>query len=408
MNPRLELLQPYPFERLRALLGATKPAAGLRPISLGLGEPQHPTPALVKDALAANLSGLSRYPVTLGLPQLRAAVSEWLARRHGIAAPDPAKQVIPVNGSREGIFSIAQAVLDPGEKDALVALPNPFYQVYEGSTLLAGAKPYFINAVAANGLAPDWDAVPESIWRRVRMMYVCTPSNPHGRVMTLEEWKRVFDLSERFGFVVVSDECYSEIYFHETRPPLGALAAARSLGRETYPRLVVLGSLSKRSSAPGLRSGYAAGDAALLERYMAYRTYHGAAMSNAVQMASIAAWNDEAHVAENRRLYREKFAAFFERVNPVLPLVMPDAAFYFWADVGPDDVAFTRDLFAETHITVLPGSYIARESNGVNPGRGYVRMALVSTVEDAIEAAERLRGFIERRAEAKPAMRKAV
>jgi len=408
MNPRLGLLQPYPFERLRALLAGATPPAGLRPISLGLGEPQHPTPALVKEALAANLAGLARYPVTLGLPELRTAVSEWLARRHGVPPPDPAKQVIPVNGSREGIFSIAQAVLDPGEKEALVAIPNPFYQVYEGSTLLAGAKPYFINALAANNLRPDWDAVPQSAWARVRMMYVCSPSNPHGRVMTLEDWTRVFDLSERHGFIVVSDECYSEIYFDEARAPLGALAAARRLGRDSYPRLVVLGSLSKRSSAPGLRSGYAAGDAALLQRYMAYRTYHGAAMSNAVQMASIAAWRDEAHVIENRRLYREKFAAFFERVNPVLPLAMPEAAFYFWAQVGADDVSFTRDLFAETHITVLPGSYIAREANGVNPGRGYVRMALVSTVEDAVEAAERVRDFMLRRAGASEPLRRAV
>ena len=280
--------------------------------------------------------------------------------------------------------------------------------MYEGSTLLAGAKPYFINALAANNLRPDWDAVPQSAWARVRMMYVCSPSNPHGRVMTLGDWTRVFDLSERHGFIVVSDECYSEIYFDEARAPLGALAAARKLGRDSYPRLVVLGSLSKRSSAPGLRSGYAAGDAAVLERYLAYRTYHGAAMSNAVQMASIAAWRDEAHVIENRRLYREKFAAFFERVNPVLPLAMPEAAFYFWAQVGPDDVAFARDLFAETHITVLPGSYIAREANGVNPGRGYVRMALVSTVEDAVEAAERVRDFMLRRAGASEPLRKAV
>jgi len=412
MNPRLDLLQPYPFERLRTLLGAATPPASLRPISLGLGEPQHPTPALVKEALAANLGAISRYPVTLGLPELRAAVSEWLARRHGIPAPDPAKQVIPVNGSREAIFSIAQATLDPGERDALVAMPNPFYQVYEGSTLLGGAQPYFINAVAAKGLRPDWEAVPESAWRRVRLMYVCTPSNPHGRVMTLDEWKRVLDLSERYGFIVVSDECYGEIYFDEAKPPLGALAAARRLGRDTYPRLVVLGSLSKRSSAPGLRSGYAAGDSKVLERYMAYRTYHGAAMSNAVQMASIAAWKDEAHVIGNRRLYREKFAAFFERVNPVLPLAMPDAAFYFWANVAAfspeaDDAAFARDLYAATHITVLPGSYIAREANGANPGRGFVRMALVSTVEDAIEAADRLRAFVQARAGTKPALRKA-
>jgi len=396
MNPRLGLLQPYPFERLRALLGTVKPPANLRPISLGLGEPQHPTPAVVKEALAANLGALAKYPVTLGLPELRTAISEWLARRHGIPAPDAAKQVIPVNGSREALFSIAQAVLDPDEGDALVAIPNPFYQIYEGSTLLAGAKPHFINA-APGTLRPELDKVSDTIWPRVRMMYVCSPSNPHGRVMTLDDWKRVFALSDQHGFVVVSDECYSEIYFDEARAPLGALAAAKKLGRDTYPRLVVLGSLSKRSSAPGLRSGYAAGDAAVLEKYLQYRTYFGSAMSNAVQMASIAAWKDESHVIESRRLYREKFAAFYERVNPVLPLQMPDAAFYFWANVGGDDAAFARDLFAETHITVLPGSYIARDANGANPGKGFVRMALVSTVEDAVEAADRMHKFLAHR-----------
>jgi N-succinyldiaminopimelate aminotransferase len=397
MNPRLGLLQPYPFERLRALLGATKPPASLRPISLGLGEPQHPTPALVKEALAANLGALAKYPVTQGLPELRTAISEWLARRHGIPAPDVAKQVIPVNGSREALFSIAQAALDPDERDALVVLPNPFYQIYEGSTLLAGARPYFVNAIAANGLRPDFDVLTDAVLKRVRLMYVCSPSNPHGRVMTLDDWKKVFELSDRHGFVVVSDECYSEIYFDEARPPLGALAAARKLGRDTYPRLVVLGSLSKRSSAPGLRSGYAAGDAEVIAKYLQYRTYFGSTMSNATQMASIAAWKDEAHVIESRRLYREKFAAFYERVNPVLPLAMPDAGFYFWANVGGDDAAFARELFAETHITVLPGSYIAREAHGANPGRGFVRMALVSTVEDAIEAADRMHRFLARR-----------
>jgi N-succinyldiaminopimelate aminotransferase len=397
MNPRLGLLQPYPFERLRALLGTVTPPRDLRPISLGLGEPQHPTPALVKEALAANLGALSKYPTTLGLPELRVAISEWLARRHGIPAPDANKQVMPVNGSREALFSIAQAVLDPDERDALVAIPNPFYQIYEGSTLLAGARPVFLNALAANHLRPGFETVSDAIWQRVRMMFVCSPSNPHGRVMTIDDWKRVFELSDRHGFVVVSDECYSEIYFDEARAPLGALAAARKLGREGYQRLVVLGSLSKRSSSPGLRSGYAAGDAAVLEKYLQYRTYFGSSMSNAVQMASIAAWKDERHVLESRRMYREKFAAFYERVNPVLPLAMPDAAFYFWANVGGDDAAFARDLFAETHITVLPGSYIAREAHGVNPGRGFVRMALVSTVEDAVEAADRMHKFLARR-----------
>jgi N-succinyldiaminopimelate aminotransferase len=395
MNPRLALLQPYPFERLRELLAGATPPAALRPISLGLGEPQHPTPQFLKDALSANLAGLARYPLTLGLPELRTALSEWLVRRHGLARLDPAKEVIPVNGSREALFSIAQAVLDPSEADALVVSPNPFYQIYEGAALLGGAKPYYVNSLAQSGLRPDWDAVPESAFKRVRLLYACSPSNPHGRVMAMEEWKKLFELSDRHGFVIVSDECYSEIYFDESRPPLGALAAAHALGREGFPRLIVLGSLSKRSSAPGLRSGYAAGDRAILEKFVLYRTYHGSQMSNSVQLASIAAWKDEAHVVENRRLYREKFAAFYERVNPVLPLMRPEAAFYYWVAVpGGDDPAFTRELFAATHVTVLPGSYIGRDAHGVNPGRGFVRMALVSTVEDAVEAAGRIAEFV--------------
>ena len=398
MNPRLGLLQPYPFERLRELLAGSTPPAGLRPISLGLGEPQHPTPQLLKDALTANLAGLSRYPLTLGLPELRNAVAEWLKRRHGLKRLDPAIEVLPVGGSREALFAIAQAVLDPAEGDALVVAPNPFYQIYEGAALLGGAKPYYVNSLPRNALKPDWAGIPESVWKRVRLLYACSPNNPHGRVMPLEEWKLLFELSERHGFVIVSDECYSEIYFDESKPPLGALAAAQSLGRTDYPRLVVLGSLSKRSSAPGLRSGYAAGDRAVLAKFALYRTYHGSALSNSVQLASVAAWNDEAHVVENRRLYREKFAAFYERVNPVLPLTRPDAAFYYWVAVpGGDDLAFTRDLFAATNVTVLPGSFIGREAHGVNPGRGFVRMALVSTLEDAVEAADRVAAFVARR-----------
>jgi N-succinyldiaminopimelate aminotransferase len=395
MNPRLGLLQPYPFEKLRALLAGCTPPADLRHVSLGLGEPQHPTPALIKDALIANLGGLARYPLTLGLPELRAAMAEWIARRHGLGTLDPATQVIPVNGSREALFAIAQTVLDPTEKDAIVVSPNPFYQIYEGAALLAGARQYLANALPANGLRPDWDAIPEDVWKRTRLLFACSPNNPTGRVMPFEEWQRLFELSERFGFTIVSDECYSEIYFDEGRAPLGALAAAKKLGRDGYPRLVVLGSLSKRSSAPGLRSGFAAGDRAVIEKFVLYRTYHGSAMSNTVQLASIAAWKDEAHVVENRRLYREKFARFHEIVNPAMPLTMPDAAFYFWAAVpGGDDLAFTRELFDTAHVTVLPGSYISREAHGVNPGRGFVRMALVSTVEDAVEAGNRIRNFV--------------
>ncbi len=406
MNPRLDLLQPYPFEKLRQLLAGVAPPQGVSPVALSLGEPQHPTPALLREALAANLGGLARYPLTLGLPELRRAIAGWLGRRHGVAI-DPDKEVIPVLGTREALFAIAQAVLDPSEAGALVLSPNPFYQIYEGAALLAGAQPHFVNARGSQ--APDWDAVPASAWARTRLVYACSPGNPSGRVMKLEEWKRLFELSDRHGFVIVSDECYGELYFDEAKPPLGALAAARMLGREGWPRLVVMGSLSKRSNAPGLRSGFAAGDRAILERFVLYRTYHGSQMSNMVQLASVAAWNDEAHVVENRRLYREKFASFYERVNPVLTLAMPEAGFYFWTEVaGPrpgepqaaDDLAFTRDLFRATHVTVLPGSYIARDTPAGNPGRGYVRMALVATAEETLEAASRIRRFIDQRAPA--------
>jgi N-succinyldiaminopimelate aminotransferase len=406
MNPRLELLRPYPFERLRQLLAGATPPADVAPIALSLGEPQHPTPAVLRDALAANLGAIARYPLTLGLAELRGAIAGWLGRRHGVTI-DSETEVIPVLGSREALFAIAQAVLDPAEAGAVVISPNPFYQIYEGAALLGGAQPHFVNARGTE--APDWDAIPDSAWARTRLLYACSPSNPSGRVMKLDEWKRLFALSDRHGFTIVSDECYGELYFDEAKPPLGALAAARMLGREGWPRLVVMGSLSKRSNAPGLRSGFAAGDRAILERFVLYRTYHGSQMSNAIQLASIAAWNDEAHVIENRRLYREKFASFYERVNPVLPLTMPEAGFYFWTPVGTarpggpqagDDLAFTRDLFRAAHVTVLPGSYIARDTDAGNPGRGYVRMALVSTVEETREAAGRIRRFIEQRAPA--------
>jgi len=397
MNPRLALLKPYPFERIRTNLAGLVPPKGVPLVNLSIGEPQHPTPALLKDAVTKNLGGLARYPQSKGLPELREAMAAWIAKRHGLGTIDPETQVIPVTGSREAIFSIAQAVLDPAETDAYVVCPNPFYQIYEGATLLGGAKPYFVNSLASSNHAADWDSVPEAVWKKTRLLFACSPNNPNGRVMPAAEWKRLFELSDKHGFVIVSDECYSEIYFDESKPPVGALAVAKQLGREGYPRLVAMGSLSKRSNAPGLRSGFAAGDAAILKDFLLYRTYHGTAMSNTVQAASIAAWNDEAHVAENRRLYREKFAAFHELVNPVLPLTMPDAAFYFWADVRGDDEAFARDLFTEAHIMVLPGSYLSRDAHGTNPGRGFVRIALVSTVEDAIESGKRIAQFVRAR-----------
>jgi len=403
MNPRLDHLQPYPFERLRQLLAGATPPAALKPIMLSIGEPQHPTQALLKNAIAANLDALSRYPQMRGLPELRVAMAEWITRRHGLDPLDPERQVIPAAGTKEALFGIAQAVLDPADGDALVISPNPFYQIYEGATLLAGGKPYFINALARNGLRPDWSSVPESAWKRTRLVYACSPGNPTGRVMTLDEWKTLFELSDRHGFIIVSDECYSEIYFDEASPPLGGLAAAKALGRAGYPRLLAMGSLSKRSNAPGLRSGFVAGCAETLERFGLYRTYFGTGVSNTVQLASIAAWRDEAHVRENRRLYREKFAAFREIVDPVLPLTMPEAAFYYWAAVPGDDTQFARALYAATNVTVLPGSFIGREAHGVNPGRGYVRIALVSTVDEATEAAKRIRDFAAAYAPKQPA-----
>ena len=394
MNPRLGLLQPYPFEKLRALLAGATPPANLRPIPLYIGEPQHPTPALLAEALNANMAGLARYPLTKGLPELREALARWLVRRHHLAAIDMETQVLPVAGSREGLFAIAQAILDPDESQALAMCPNPFYQIYEGATLLAGAKPYFLNADASRGFRPDYERIPADVWKRTRLVFTCSPNNPNGRVMALAEWKLLFDLADRYGFTLISDECYSEIYFDEGKPPLGAFDAATQLGRKDFAKLVVMGSLSKRSNAPGLRSGFAAGDAAILAGFVLYRTYHGTAMSNAVQLASLAAWNDEAHVIANRALYREKFTAFYDIVNPVLPLSRPQAAFYYWVDVQGDDERFTRDLFAATNVTVLPGTYLSRDAHGTNPGRGFVRVALVSTVADAIESATRIRDFV--------------
>jgi N-succinyldiaminopimelate aminotransferase len=396
MNPRLGLLKPYPFEKMRAMLATVEPPVGLRPINLGIGEPQHPTPALIREAMSANLQGLARYPATLGLKELRGAIAQWLARRHGLGAIDAEREVLPILGSREAIFAIAQTVLDPAERDAIVVSPNPFYQIYEGATILGGATPHYVNSLPANGFRGDWASVPTDVWERTRLLYACSPNNPNGRVMTRAEWKGLFELSDRHGFVIVSDECYSELYFDEDAPPVGALRVAKELGREGFPRLVVMGSLSKRSSAPGLRSGFAAGDRAVLEKFVLYRTYHGSQMSNTVQMASAAAWQDEAHVLENRRLYREKFALFRAEVGPVLPLAMPEAGFYFWAHVGGDDAAFARELFAATHITVLPGSFIGREARGVNPGSGFVRMALVASVEETAEAAARIHQHLAR------------
>ena len=389
MNPLLGKLHPYPFERLRALTRDITPSPAHRPISLGLGEPRHATPALIEQALTGALSGLSSYPATAGTPALREAIAGWVARRYG-ARIDPATQVLPVLGSREALFALAQTVVDATQPDATVVCPNPFYQIYEGAALLAGAQTAFANSDPARNFAADWSAIDAATWARTQLLYTCSPGNPTGAVMPLAEWRQLFELSDRHGFVIASDECYSEIYFRD-EPPLGALQAARALGRDDFRNLIVLTSLSKRSNVPGMRSGFVAGDARVIERFLLYRTYHGSAMSLPVQAASIAAWNDEAHVVANRELYRTKFAQVAPLLAGVLDVKLPDAAFYLWAGVpGGDDVAYARGLLAQYNVAVLPGSLLARQAHGVNPGTGRIRMALVATVEECLEAAQRI------------------
>ena len=369
------------------------PNPALPPINLSIGEPRHPTPKLVVDALAAAGRGLSNYPTTIGAPAVREAIAGWLVRRHGLSALDSDTQVLPVLGSREALFAFAQTVVDASRPGATVLMPNPFYQIYEGAALLAGAEPYCVNSVAANGFAPGWRDVPDAVWARTQLVYACSPDNPTGRVATAAEWAFLFDMSDRHGFVIAADECYSEIYFDEARPPVGALAVAQALGRDGFPRLVSFGSLSKRSNAPGLRSGYVAGDAALLRAFLLYRTYHGSAMSAAVASASIAAWSDEGHVRGNRAEYAAKFAVLQPKLATVLPCAMPDAAFYLWAKTPIDDAQFARRLLAEQGVVVLPGSFLARTAQRTNPGEGYVRIALVGSRTECAEAIDRILAF---------------
>lgn len=407
MNPLLQKLQPYPFERLRQLTADVKPHPAYRPISLGIGEPKHPTPELIKQALVASLDGLASYPATAGEPALREACARWMKRRYNLDL-DAATQILPVNGSREALFALAQVVIDPtqagrnGNATPTVVSPNPFYQIYEGAALLAGANIVYANSDPAKNFAADWSSIPESVWATTQLLFVCSPGNPTGAVIPLDEWARLFELSDKYGFVIASDECYSEIYFRQgpDAAPLGGLEAAAKLGRTDFKRLIALTSLSKRSNVPGMRSGFVAGDKELIKAFLLYRTYHGSAMSPTVQRASITAWDDESHVVENRRMYAEKF----ERVTPILAEVMdvklPDASFYLWAKVpekcgGGSDEWFARELLAQYNVAVLPGSYLAREANGVNPGAGRVRMALVAGIEECVEAAERIRAFIQ-------------
>ena len=393
MNPSLDDLHPYAFERLEALFKGVEPNGRYPLIKLYIGEPKHPTPQFIRDALTAGLDGLAIYPSTLGGIELRQAICAWIEKRYGVPGVDPARQVIPINGSREALFGLAQAVVDRTRPNPIVVMPNPFYQIYEGAAILAGAEPQYLNTTAESRYALNLGQLPDADWARAQLVYVCSPGNPTGAVMTLEDWRQLFDLSDRYGFVIASDECYSEIYFDEGRPPLGGLQAAYQLGRRDFRRLIMFSSLSKRSNCPGLRSGFVAGDATVLKPYYLYRTYQGGAMPPANYAASLVAWSDEAHVAENRRLYREKFDAVLKVFEGAVAATRPEAAFYLWLRTPIADTEFARRLYAEYNVSVLPGTFLAREAHGVNPGAGYVRIALVASTAECVEAAQRIKAF---------------
>lgn len=395
MNPDLARLQPYPFERIRALLdGITPPALPM--VSLAMGEPKHPTPDFIHEAIKANLEGLANYPLTKGNLGLREAIAGWLTRRFQLpeGSVDAERHILPVNGTREALFAFAQTVVKRSA-DASVVMPNPFYQIYEGAALLAGAQPVFLNCTQENGFIPDFAAVAPEVWQRCQLLYICSPGNPTGAVMPLETLQQVLRLAEQYDFIVASDECYSELYVDETQPPAGLLQAAAQMGNTAWKRCVVFHSLSKRSNAPGMRSGFVAGDADVLQQFLLFRTYHGCAMPPPFQAASTAAWNDEAHVVLNRELYRQKFTAVMEILAPVMAVEMPAAGFYLWPKTPVDDATFTRELFARAHVNVVPGSYLSREADGLNPGAGRVRLALVASLEACIEAAGRIRHVVE-------------
>ena len=389
MNPDLDRLQPYPFEKLRQLFADLQTPADKNHIALSIGEPKHPSPQFVVQALADNLDKLANYPLTKGIPELREAIANWLCRRFRLQGVDTNSQVLPVNGTREALFAFAQAVVSPGP-DALVLSPNPFYQIYEGAALLAGAEPQFINCTEETGLLPDFDQVSDEQWRQCQLLFLCSPGNPTGAVVPMEKLQDLIRLAREHDFIIAADECYSEIYFDEDSPPPGLLQACAAMGNHDYRNCVVFHSLSKRSNLPGLRSGFVAGDADVLSRFLLYRTYHGCAMPPHHQLASVVAWEDEAHVVQNRLRYREKFQAVLEVLSGHMDVSLPDASFYLWPRTPIVETEFARQLYAEEHITVLPGSYLAREANGMNPGANRVRMALVAELSQCVEAAERI------------------
>jgi len=395
MNPDLANLQPYPFQKIAILKKGVTPAD--KPmISLAMGEPKHPTPTIILEALKNNLSGLSNYPLTKGSDELRTAIGDWLTRRFKLPANslNPATHVLPVNGTREALFSFAQAVIDRNQKNPSILMPNPFYQIYEGAALLAGAKPIYLSCTTKTNFVPDFDAVSSETWDDCQLIYLCSPGNPTGSVIQEKQIKQLLELAEKHDFIIASDECYSEIYFDENKPPVGLLEVAAKTGNTDFKRCVVFHSLSKRSNSPGLRSGFVAGDAQIIENFLLYRTYHGCAMMPPVQAASIVAWNDEAHVLDNRNQYREKFDAILEILSPIINVQKPDASFYLWADVGMDDEVFTREIFEQQHLNVVPGSYLSRDVDDMNPGMNRIRMALVAELNECIEAANRIADFL--------------
>ena len=397
MNPNLEKLHRYPFEKLNALKAGITPVDKPH-IALSIGEPKHPPPTFVKQALIDHIEKLSAYPTTKGIPELRQAIAHWLNHRYALTSIDADTQVLPVNGTREALFAFAQAVVTPSN-DALVVMPNPFYQIYEGAALLAGAQPHYLNCTEENRFVPDFNAVSADIWQRCQLLYLCSPGNPTGAVLSTDILKKLIALADQYNFVIASDECYSEIYFDENHPPTGLLQACAEMGRHDYHRCMVFHSLSKRSNLPGMRSGFVAGDAEIMEKFLLYRTYHGCAMPVHTQLASAAAWRDEQHVRENRQQYRQKFQIFQEILGNTLALQQPDAGFYFWANTRSAgkgcDEQFATQLFAQQHVTVLPGSLLGREHNGSNPGTNRIRMALVASVDECREAAQRIKAFVE-------------
>lgn len=401
MNPDLDKLQPYPFEKLAALHGAVSAPAQLDNISLSIGEPKHTPPQFVLDCLADNMARIANYPTTKGLPELRTSIANWCERRFSLPPQslNPETSVLPVNGTREALFAFAQAIVDRSKTKPLVISPNPFYQIYEGAAYLSGAEPYYLNCDADNNYLPDFDSVTDDVWSRCQLLFLCSPGNPTGAVIDSKTYHKLIALADKHNFIIASDECYSELYFDEQNPPVGLLQACAEINRTDYKNCVVFHSLSKRSNLPGMRSGFVAGDAEVLKKFLLYRTYHGCAMPVATQLASIAAWNDECHVKNNRDLYRQKFDAVLNILGDVLPVKKPDASFYLWPQVPMLGTDFSQQLFAQQNVTVLPGSYIARDalgSNGVsrNPGANYIRMALVAEVEKCVEAAERIKQFV--------------